>query len=428
MKKYIEVENFVVKCRAYPTRIQKEKIDKVLHGLRVAYNATAYEITNGNVFLTKADKKDESVIWPNFPACMKKEWLDHLRTEYPIVKEVPATSLSSSVYGIFTDMKKSWETSKKLPCGKWEPIYYSKRKPRTSFTVQTISTGFTFKENSKSVLIGVSGMGKVKVRGWRFDLRFGQDGQSTFQTFYGGKENKKAFGVTVSKDNCGDYWIVVKLQTVWVPVNENNNKKQVGVDVGIKDIAITSEGKKYENKKFKKAEKRHVKLLHRKLSRRQGWSNIKFRDAHKKNKELEPSASYERTRIKLAKLERKIARRRENYNHGVTLDIVNNASFIGIESLNVSGMMSNHHLAYALADAAMSDVLTKLKYKSEWRGVQVVQIGQWEPSTKTCSVCGFKRKKMSLSVRDWTCPQCHTHHDRDINAAINIRNFALRSI
>ena len=120
------------------------------------------------------------------------------------------------------------------------------------------------------------------------------------------------------------------------------------------------------------------------------------------------------------------ARRRENYNHNVTLDIVNNASFIGIESLNVKGMMANHHLAYALNDAAMSDVLSKLKYKSEWRHVPIKEIGQWEPSSKTCSVCGYKRKNLSLSVREWTCSECGSHHDRDVNAAINIRNFALK--
>ena len=241
------------------------------------------------------------------------------------------------------------------------------------------------------------------------------------------ESRKKVFGVTVSKDNCGDYWLVVKLQTVWLPDKASEKKKvPIGVDVGIKDIAITSEGQKYENKHFARSMKRKKRRLNRKVSRRQGWSNIKFREAHKKDKELKPSKGYERSKLKLAKLERKIARRRENYNHNVTLDIVQSASFIGIESLNVKGMMANHHLAYALNDAAMYDVLSKLKYKSEWRHVPVKEIGQWEPSSKTCSVCGYKRKNLSLSVREWTCPECGSHHDRDVNAAINIRNFALK--
>lgn len=214
MNKYIQVDNFVVKLRAYPNKKQAEKIDTILHGLRVAYNVTAYEITNSNASLSKQDKKDESVRWPNFSACMKKEWLDYLRTNYPVVNDVPATSLASSVYGVFADAKKSWEnfhpeiigkqkirhgkpcfhrdgspvwerTEKpvKLPCGKWKPIYYSGKKPRASFTVQTMQSGFEFPEDSKSTYISVTGLGKVKCRGWRYDLRFGDKPECTFLNF-----------------------------------------------------------------------------------------------------------------------------------------------------------------------------------------------------------------------------------------------------
>lgn len=138
---------------------------------------------------------------------------------------------------------------------------------------------------------------------------------------------------------------------------------------------------------------------------------------------------YEHTKLKLAKLERKVARRRENYNHNVTAEIVNKASFVGIESLNVKGMMSNRHLAYALSDAAMYDVLSKIKYKADRQGIPVVEIGQWEPSSQLCHVCGYQNKKVkNLNVRDWTCPQCGAHHDRDINAAINILNMAKKNV
>ena len=427
MNEYIKVDNFVVKLRAYPNKEQREKIDTILHGLRVAYNVAAYEIAKGNESLSKPDKKDESVRWPNFSACMKKEWIDYLRINYPVVKDVPATSLASSVYGIFTDMKKSWETSKKLPCGKWKPDYYSNKKQRTSFTVQTMQSGFEFPENSKSTYISVTGLGKVKCRGWRYDLRFGDKPECTFLEFY--EKQKKKFGVTVSKDNCGDYWLVVKLQTVWLPDKKSENKKEIGVDVGVKDIAITSDGKKYENKHFARNEKKKKRLLNRKLSRRQGWANIKFREEHKKDKTIKPSKRYEETKLKLAKLERKIARRRENYNNNVSIDIVRNASFIGIESLKVSGMMQNKKMSYALADAAMYSVLSKIKYKSAWRNIPVKEIGRYDPSSQTCSSCGYINKEVkNLDVREWTCPKCSAHHDRDINAAINIRNFALKIV
>lgn len=447
----IKASNYVIKLRAYPTAEQRQKIDAILNGVRVAYNVTAYEITQGNPLVTKPDKKDEAVLWPNFGGCMKKEWLSYLRDNYEAVKCVPSTALSSSAYGIFgVDMKKSWENNHplvpcqdkagnqkvnkagkpvferlqkavKLPATKWKPDYYSKKKPRTSFTVQTCVSGFVFSDESKTVRVGVTNVGKVKCRGWRTDIRFGEDGSETFTEAF---EKKKTFGVIVSKDNCGDYYLAVKLQTVWIP-NDSAEKIPIGVDVGIKDVAITSDGEKYQNQHYKKKEKRHRKRLNRKMSRRQGWANEEFREEHQKNDELKPSGGYEKAKAKMAKLDRKIARRREWYNNNVSASIVNKSSFVGIESLNVKGMMSNHHLAFALSDAAMHDILFKIKYKADWQNVPVVEIGQWEPSSQLCNVCGYKNPKVkNLNVREWTCPECGSHHDRDINAAKNILSMA----
>lgn len=421
---YLKVDNFVVKCRAYPTKSQAEKIDKILHGLRVAYNTTAYEMTKGNEKITKPDKKDLSIKWPDFGKCMKKEWLDWLRENREAVSIVPSTSLASSCYGIFgKDMKKAWE-SKKLPCGKWEPRYYSNRYPRRSFTVQTITSGFDISETSKASRINVTGLGRVKIRGWRDDLLYGDDCPvCTFNEFYAGK--KKTFGVTVSKDNCGDYYLTVMLQTVWKPVKQSMERIPIGIDVGIKDIAITSDGEKYENKHFKKEAKTKRRRLQRKVSRRYGWANIEFRNEHKKDDTVVPSEGYKTAKLKLARLERKVARRRENYNHNLTSEITKKASLVAIESLNVKGMMKNHHLADALSDAAMSDVLQKLKYKATWNGVSVSKIGQWVPSSQLCSVCGYRNKGVkNLSVREWICPNCGSHHDRDVNAAKNILMIA----
>ena len=455
--KYIEVKNFVVKLRAYPTKEQAEKIDKAIYGVGVAYNVTAKNITECNPDVTKPKKDREGFIEPNFPACSNKKWLDWLVSHYPVIGDVPRGALSSSAYGVFTDLKRAYKTfhPEKIPhvqaktktgmpkfrrngepvwektnksievsCEKWKPERYTRKHPRTSFTVQTGSSAFRFSPDSKTVYVGVTNMGKVKCRGWRHDLRYGQ-GDCTFQEFYRRKENvKKAFGVTVSKDNCGDYWITVKLQTVWKPVKEKSKRVPIGIDVGIKDIAITSDGKKYGNEKFKYAVRKHKKQLNRMLSRRQGWANIKFREAHQDNKDLKPSKNYESTKLKLAKLERKVARRRENRNHVATMDIVSRSNFIGIESLNVKGMMKNRRLTNALSDAAMYDVLSKLQYKANWNGIPVQAIGRWVPSSKTCHVCGYKKKDLKLKNRDWICPSCGTHLDRDINAALNILAFA----
>lgn len=451
-KKYIKADNFVIKMQAYPTLEQKKKIDEILNGVRVAYNVTAYEITQGNPMVTKPDKKDETVLWPNFSGCMSKKWITHLKNNYEVVKCVPSTSLYSSVYGIFgIDMKRSWENyhpivsvkdelgnpkirngkqvyeknkkAIKMPATKWKPAYYSKKKPRMSFTVQTAMSAFVFPEKSKTIVVGVTNVGKIKCRGWRKNIMFGEDGPNkVFQEAF--RENK-LFGVTVSKDNCGDYWIAVKLQSAWIEDKSEDFKVPLGVDVGIKDIAITSNGKKYPNQRYKKQQERHKKRLNRKMSRRQGWSNITFREAYAKDKELSTSNGYEKAKAKHSLLERKIAEKRKWYNNNVSHSIVSEASFIGIESLNVKGMMANHHLAYALSDAAMYDVLSRIKYKAEWFSVPVVEIGQWEPSSQLCNVCGCKNPKVkNLSVREWTCPECGAKHDRDVNAAKNILNMA----
>ena len=161
------------------------------------------------------------------------------------------------------------------------------------------------------------------------------------------------------------------------------------------------------------------------MSRRQGSSNEEFRDGYKQNKDMIVSKTYQRTQLKLSKLHRKIARKRENYNHNITTKIINTYSFIGIETLNVTGMFRNRHLSNALSDAAMGEILSMLKYKAEWYDRIIQPISQWSPSSKRCSCCGYIRPKLGLHIREWQCPKCGTIHDRDVNAAINILYYAL---
>lgn len=261
-------------------------------------------------------------------------------------------------------------------------------------------------------------IGNVKVRGWNQSVRFGLNQDLDFVS-YAMSDPKKQVTVTVSKDNCGDYWICFKLQNVYKPMAVQQHG-EIGIDVGVKDIAICSDGKKYINKKFKKAEKEHVRAINRRMSRRQGWANEEFRAAYKLDLNLKPSKLYEDMVLSNAKLQRKIARRREYENHHITTEIVANHSYIAVETLNVSGMFRNRHLANALSDAAMGTILAMMDYKSQWYNREIHAINQWTPSSKRCSCCGYILPKLSLSVREWTCPNCKTHHDRDINASKNI--------
>lgn len=426
------VPNYPMKCRIYPNKEQQKIIDNILYGIRVAYNVTMYEmITNLKNTKEATDKKDKEKIihFPVFRNMVKKDWLNYLRDNYPIVKEVPAGCLSSSVYGIFAcDAKKAWESLGKKPVEFYKPFFYSAKKPRTSYSYQETFSKFSFSEDNKNVLyINLNKVGQIKIRGWNQKVRFDEDCSKDFFDYIKEAQSKTQFGLTVSKNNIGEYYIIFKLSNVYKFINEpeNENKTDIGIDVGLKDIAICSNGHKYENKHFAKAEKRHKKILNRQCSRRWGWSNEEFRKAHKANPEIVPSKGYEKAMLSMRKLDDQIAKKRDLYNHEVTVDIVSSAKTIAVESLNVKGMMANHRLAYALSDAAMYDVLNKLSYKAEWYNRDIVAIGQFDPSSQRCNVCGYQNPLVKkLSIRQWDCPCCGSHHDRDINAAKNILWFA----
>ena len=216
--------------------------------------------------------------------------------------------------------------------------------------------------------------------------------------------------LTVSQDKCGDFWCVIIVEDYepCKPKTKVCEKTAVGIDLGIKDFAILSDGTKYVNNKF--LEKGQTRL--RKLQRR-------FSKAQKGSKRRE------RLRIKIARQHRRISNRRSDFLHKLTTDITIKFDTICLENLNVQGMMQNHHLANAISSVAWNEFVRQLAYKAEWNGKNVIFIGRFEPSSKTCSCCGYVKKDLTLKDRSWVCPKCGVSHDRDINAAINIRNFGL---
>lgn len=419
----VKIENYTVKCRLYPNREQKQKIDDILTGIRIAHNVTMYEMKQHNPMIT--NEKD-GTYWADFRKMAQKKWLDVLRENNPIVKEVPAAALSTTGGLFLCDCKRAWEKAGKLPVDKWRVQFYNQKKPRRSFLARVSEKGFKETGNRKVIKINVPKCGLISARGFNTELRFDSEGNTDFFDYL--SSNSKTITIKVQKDNCSNYWASVALPCVYKPVKISDNRLPIGVDVGIKDIAILSTGKKYENKRFKNGKckeiKKHRKYLQRRLSRRQGWSNVKFRNAYKSDKTLVPSKRYLRTQMKLARLERKVANRRDNWNNFISMDIVSNASVIGIETLAVKNMLRNRRIADALSDASISSLLGKIQYKSQWYGAECKQIGRWEPSSKKCSVCGYIKKDLRLQDREWKCPSCGTVHDRDINAAVNILKFA----
>ena len=179
--------------------------------------------------------------------------------------------------------------------------------------------------------------------------------------------------------------------------------KKIGVDLGLKDFLITSEGQRFANPRFLKSFLKELKIAQKHLSKKQ-------KDSKRK----------ERQRLKVARLHEKITNSRHNMQHQISSFLIKNYDVIALESLNVKGMMANHKLAQSISDVAWSGFVSKLEYKAQWYGKEVVRIETFFPSSKTCSCCGHIKSKLTLKERDWTCVSCNTKHDRDVNAAKNI--------
>lgn len=428
MKKfrYDLIDCYTMKCRLYVNQTQKKLIDNALTGIKVFYNCTLYEMFNNYECTTEKAKKtksgdctEELVHSPNFKKAQGAEWKNKLAKEHPIIDCVPSGAILGNNGCVHADMVKSLG---KLPIEYQKPRYYNARHKRTSYTYQEKCSKIEQSDNQNVLYITLNKIGRCKIRGWNQNIRFKENGTVNFAE-YCKLDKKKQLTITVSIDNCGDYWICFKLLNVYKPILDVSGDA-VGIDVGIKDIAILSDGTKFENKKFKKKDKRNLKLLNRQMSRRIGWANEQFRNEYKKSHEIAVSKRYERSKLAHAKLERQIARKRNDWNNKITYKIISEHDAIAVESLNVRGMFRNKHLAYALADAAIGDVLAKLSYKSRWHNKECRQIGRWTPSSKRCSNCGFIKNDLKLSNREWTCRNCKKHHDRDVNAAINILDYA----
>jgi len=223
--------------------------------------------------------------------------------------------------------------------------------------------------------------------------------------------------VTVSRNPDGKYFISVlvdtstalstsdcKAQAEPVPID-----KAVGLDVGLTHFVVTSDGSKFDNPRYFIKHQRNLKRKQQKLSKKKKGSN----NRHK-------------ARFKVAKVHSKIARSREDFLHKLSRKVVNENQVIAVENLNIKGMVRNHNLAKAISDVGWGMFLTMLKYKAEAEGKTYIEIDRWFPSSKTCHVCLNRVDNLTLDVRAWTCRHCGTHHDRDVNAAINIRNEGLR--
>ena len=271
---------------------------------------------------------------------------------------------------------------------------------------------FKSKKDKQSVrfpvdaIIGIQG-NRINLIKKLYDIHFKC---SRKDEIYLNKNQNKIKSATLSKTKTNEYYLSILIDGDLKILKKTDNLIS-GIDLGIKDFIVTSEGQKYENLKFKSSNNKKLRKLQKDLSRKE-----------------KGSMNREKARIKLAKLHEKINNRKEYYLHSVVNKLLGENQVIVIEDLNVKGMLKNHCLAGSIQELSLYRFKEILKYKASWYGREVFEISRWFPSSKLCSCCGYKNKELTLKDRKWKCPSCGCILDRDLNAAINIRNEGIKNI
>ena len=360
--------NRTYKFRLYPTKAQTESLAKHFGCARFVYN---YFLDQRQEQYRLTGKSD------NFYAECKSltELKKHEETAW--LKEVNAQSLQFALRCLETAYTNFFKKRAGFP-------KFKSKRAKSSFTIPQ-STHLT---NDRLFIIKFKEGIKCRVH----------------------REVKgKICKVTITKTPSGKYFASVLTEEEYVTPFEKTNKS-VGVDMGLKDFLTTSDGEKIKKNRYTKKYERKLAHAQRHLSRKKKGSR-----------------GYENQRLKVARIYEKISNSREDYLHKCSISLVRRYDTICIEDLNVKGMMKNRNLVKSIADVSWGSFVAMLTYKAEWNGKKVLKIDRFFPSSQTCSVCGHINKETKdLSVREWECPACHSHHDRDVNAAINILRLGLK--
>lgn len=352
------------KYRIYPTKDQEELIAKHIGCCRFVYNL-ALETKNTAYLGAKH----------TLSAFDLMKQLPDLKKEYLWLKEVSATSLQQAVL----NMDKAF---KEFFTGGSFPKYKSKHNEKQSFATPQF----------------------IKIKNEKLYIEKFRKGIKV-------ELHRQLKGVikncTISKTPTGKYFASILCDTEEdippkPPVTEQNT---IGIDLGIKSFLVTSDGQEYANPTFYKKSLSKLKYVQRKYSKYKG----------------------KRTKQRLALVHEKVANQRKDFLQKLSTKLIRENQSIAIESLSVQEMMQNRQLAQSIGDVGWGMFSDMLKYKAGWYGNNILPIGRWEPSSKTCSSCGDINQELELSHRTWKCTSCGTTHDRDINAAINIKNIALKS-
>lgn len=365
-----------IKIRLYPSKTQEQTLNKVLGCYRFVYNQVlaqkqnAYKTDKTNLKVTDLSK------W--FHGTLLKD------ERYAWLKEQNTKVMKQAIRQMDGAYQKFFKQHNGFPKFKSK-----KDKQSALFPCDAISKKNAFETRRINLTMPLK---NIKFR--CSDLYFGRLR----------KYNKNIRSATLSKTKSGNFFLSILIEMEDTELNKfKHTNEQVGIDLGVKDFVITSDGEVFENKHFFKKEEKQMKKLQRQLSRKIKGSNNR-----------------KKAQLKIAKLFERITNKKEAYIHYVTNELLAYFDTIFMEDLNVQGMLRNHHLAKAIQEVGFYKFKETLINKALVNDKQVVFVDRFYPSSKTCHNCGHVNKGLKLSDRQWVCPKCGTKHDRDINAAMNI--------
>lgn len=371
--------NKAYKFRIYPNKEQEILIAKTIGCSRFVFN---HFLGMWN------DTYKETGKGLTYNVCSAQ--LPQLKIELEWLKEVDSTAIQSALKNLADAYKRFFKKQND------KPRFKSKKNNVQSYTTKHTNGNIAIVDN------------KIKLPKLGF-VKFAKSREI----------DGRIMNATVRRNSSGKYFVSILTEVEIQPLEKADSA--IGIDLGITDFAILSDGHKIDNNKFTSKMEKKLKREQRKLSKR-------ALIAKNKGIHLLDAKNYQKQKRKVARLHERVINQRDDFLNKLSTEIIKNHDIICIEDLNTKGMLRNHKLAKSISDVSWSAFVSKLEYKATWYGKTIVKVSRWFPSSQICSDCGHHDGKKSLEIRDWTCPICHANHDRDINASKNILAEGLRTL